>query len=303
MPGQGKQPKNAAQPEKKTVQSAFNSSQRGGGVLCDTLQNFQATDTLVLFDDPDGGYVSGQNSYGDIAKAEIYTGIGSGGTVGSVLILFGAASAANATDTFTVNIWDGSGGSPGNILASTNYTYQMAEDDVSSLSISVVNFPGPANVGSTFFAGVAFDYAAGDTIAIVNSNDLSVVPATAWELFADGVTWVPYDDADSWGLTVSNVIIPVVCGTTGFSNVAFDNKFAVYPTIASDRLNLLMAPAEDNVTIRLTDLSGGIVLSASYNTRSNHTGTIDVSQLASGTYFVSMSAGKHISTKKIIIQR
>jgi hypothetical protein len=218
-------------------------------------------------------------------------------------MLFGEATAVNATDTFTVNIWDGTSGTPGTILASANYTYQMAADDVAAQNISVISFAGPAIVQSSFFAGIAFDYAAGDTVALTSSQDLSVVPSTAWELFADGVTWVPFDDPDSWGLTVSHVILPVVCGTNGVKNVDFDSKFAVFPTIVSEKVNVLIAPASENVSLRISDLSGSTVLSRSVNTTSEHSQSVDISSLANGTYFISMTTGNAASTKKFIVQR
>lgn len=276
---------------------------RGGGVICDTLQNFADTDTISLYLDPDGGYVSGQNSFGDMAMAEQYTGIGGPGSISTVIMLFGSASATNATDTFTINIWDGTSGTPGNILASTNYTYQNAADDVAAQNFSIINFAGPANIPGDFFAGIAIDYSfLGDTVALTTSQDLSVTPATAWSQFSDG-TWLPFSDPDSWGLTVAHVVLPLVCGTSGIKNVDFDSKFAVYPTVASEKINLVIAPVSESVLLNVTDLSGTSIVNKTVNTASQHLHSLDISGLASGTYFIRMQSGSSVSTKKFIVQR
>lgn len=276
---------------------------RGGGVICDTLQNFADTDTISLYLDPDGGYVSGQNSFGDIAMAEQYTGIGGGGSISTVIMLFGSAIATNATDTFTINIWDGTSGTPGNILASTNYTYQNAEADVTAQNFSIFNFSGPATLSGDFFAGMAIDYNfLGDTVALTTSQDLSVTPATAWSQFSDG-SWLPFSDPNSWGLTVAHVVLPVVCGTSGVKNMDYDSKFAVYPTIASEKINVLIAPASETVSLKVTDLRGTVVISKTISTVSEHLQSVDVSELVGGTYFISMRAGSSISTRKFIVQR
>jgi hypothetical protein len=298
------EPKHSTDLGQKTIHTSFTTaSVSRGGVVCDTLQNYLPTDSLLLYTDPDGGYISGQNSYGDIAKAERYTGVNAGSSVGTVLVLFGEASAANATDTFTVNIWDGTSGTPGSIIVSTNYTYQMAADDVAAGNISVINFTAPATVPSDFFAGVAFDYITGDTIAIVTSEDLSVIPATAWELFGDGLTWVPFDDPDSWGQTVAHVILPVVCGTTGITNVDFDSKFAVFPTVASENVSMLIAPSSENVSVVITDVQGSVVYTTTLNTLSGHNHSVNVSSFSAGSYFIRMTSGNMISTKKFMVQR
>lgn len=47
---------------------------QGGGGGCDTLANFDvATSTPTIYTAQSGGYVAGQNGYGDISKADIFT--------------------------------------------------------------------------------------------------------------------------------------------------------------------------------------------------------------------------------------
>ena len=302
---------NASLPKKHTIgysahtaTSPLNSSTQRSLLLCDTLSNIHPTDTLVVYLDSIG-YVTGQNSFGDLGKADRFSNNNHvGGTVSAVLLYFAVATAANATDTFSVNIWDETAGFPGGILANTNYIYQGAADDVAAQTISVITFPVPPTVQDYFYAGIQFDYAAGDTVALYSNIDGNTVPNTAWELWSDGTSWYPFDDVDSWGLSISMAILPVVCdGTTGMESVAYDKNVAVYPTMASDRLNVLISNSTTDASVEIMDLTGRVVLSKKVNTMTDHTHQFDISSIADGTYMVNVTFGNYHSSKKIIVQK
>lgn len=297
-------PKNGTTPARKSVsQLITGSASQRTTVVCDTLQNFSSTDSLTVYLDPSGGYISGHNSYGDIAKAEMYTGVTAGSTVGTFIIYFGAASAANATDTFNVQLWDVASGVPGAVLASTSYTYQDASNAVTANSLVIVDFAAPAAVNTAFLAGISFDYTLGDTVALVSTVDGTAIPATAWELFSDGTSWYPFDNGNSWGLGVSHVVLPVVCGSTGVKNVDYDKNVALYPSITSDNVNLLIAPSFEKVAITITDLTGKVVMQKNISTRAEHIHQLDLSSLGNGTYFVNVGFGADQSIRKVIVQR
>lgn len=289
-----------------TRPASFNSfSQQVRGVLsCDSLMNIGASDTLVLYTDSIG-YVTGQNSYGDLGKAERFTNLNHvNGTVNGVLIFMAVASAANSTDTFSVNVWDESGGMPGAIIGNTNYSYQGAVDDIAAQTITAITFPNPPVVSDYFYAGVQFDYAAGDTLSIYSNIDGNTSPSTAWELWSDGTSWYPFDDIDSWGLSISLAIIPIVCdGVAGVPNVAYDKNVAIYPTLAQNQLNVLISNSTSDATVDITDLSGRLVLSKKLNTMTDHIHQLDLSSVSAGTYMVNATYGTYHSTNKIIVQK
>lgn len=271
--------------------------------VCDTLTNIHATDSIVLYTD-DPGYVAGQNSYGDIAKADRFTNLNHvNGNVSAVLLYIGVATAANATDTFSVNIWNETAGTPGPIIGNANYTYQGAVDDVTAQTLSVITFPVPVPITGDFYAGVKFGYTAGDTIGLFSNIDGNTIPNTAWEQWSDN-SWYPFDNVDSWGISVSLAILPVVCdGTTGVENVAYDKNVAIYPTVASDLLNIFIGNSTPDASIQITDLSGRVVLSKKLNTMTDHTHQLDIRAVSAGTYMVNIAFGNYSSSKKIIVQK
>jgi len=58
---------------------------------------------------------------------------------------------------------------------------------------------------------------------------------------------------------------------------------------------------DSDVNIYVYDLTGNVVKSASYGTiqKANHNTSIDLNNLTSGIYFVSIQASKSIITRKI----
>ena len=84
----------------------FGVSANRTSMLCDSITNFQPSDTLVVYTDSIG-YVTGQNSYSDLGKADRFTNLNHiNGTVSGVILYFAVATSANATDTFSVNVWN-----------------------------------------------------------------------------------------------------------------------------------------------------------------------------------------------------
>ncbi|MEO6166038.1 MAG: T9SS type A sorting domain-containing protein [Chitinophagales bacterium] len=189
---------------------------------CDTFNNFCPDDELVLYMTA-GGYVGGQNEYGDISKADIFKLPGT--AIQGLLLFFGAGSAANSVDQFKVRIWDndgsfadGSTGGPGTVLAETLVKYIDVESDVANGDMTYVEFNPlvamPAD--STFYAGINFGYNAGDTIGLNTTLDRSglscegmITAVEEWDPnYYDG-GWYTYA---SWGFSgVSNAIYPITC--------------------------------------------------------------------------------------------
>ncbi|MBA2422711.1 MAG: T9SS type A sorting domain-containing protein [Chitinophagales bacterium] len=194
---------------------------------CDTFANLCEDDTLVIYSlspgscapGDKGGYVTGHNCYGDKSKADIF--LLPGETIKGLLLYFGVAKAANTTDKFTVRIWDnnglfgdGSPGAPGTVLASKQVTYNQAKADVLAEELTYVEFTTPVAIpaDSIFYAGIDYTYKAGDTLALVvtqqRDNGLCEGINTSVERYSDN-TWHTF--TESWGLNVSQLILPITC--------------------------------------------------------------------------------------------
>lgn len=194
----------------------------GGGQTCDTLQNTTIQDTLALYTLGTNGYLSGNNSYGDLAKAEFYTNSQSI-KVNGAFYLFGRA-VVNGTGTITPCVWDasGAGGAPGATPVATG-----AAVDISTIITAINNnyqylyipYTTTPTITGNFYVGFILPTGTGDSVAIFTTSVNSPSVGQGWEQWSDG-TWHNYNDA--WdqvvpGFEVSNIIFPAICTTTGAS--------------------------------------------------------------------------------------
>jgi len=168
---------------------------------CDSLMNIVDTNSITIYNS-NAGYVTGTNDYGDLAKAEKYSGYSGTHVTGSDIFIYGLADGGNGT-TVDLTVWDDNAGLPGTVLGQT--TYSLAQlDAVLTGGIGVVFLPFDNAVavnGADFYIGLDFsgvDMAAGDTIGIVSKFASVSTPAnTGYEQWSDG-TWYDMPGA-GWG--------------------------------------------------------------------------------------------------------
>jgi PKD repeat protein len=218
----------------KSVFSFVFTIQAGAASTCDTLFNLssvQDTATIYLADTTvTAGYISGNNEYGDLIKAEGF-GVTIGNFVNSALI-YPALVTINPADSntiITIGLWDNSGtdlnghaGAPGVMFDSVHVTLgQFAQAVTASIANQglvglLVNFNnGVAITTDTIFVGVVLPVIAGDTIVIWQNTQFGV-GGHAWEYELNYVTqdgsyaWGSYNE--DWGFTAAgNYIVANVC--------------------------------------------------------------------------------------------
>ena len=188
------------------------------GNSCDTIFNVSAVDTPFQYVFNSGGYLGGNNSYGDEEKAEEFTGpIGS--QVNGALILFGTAVVlpSDSNSTVTVNVMDatGAGGSPGAVIGSGTLTFRQIAAAVTAGGFSYVSFgSGPTLTSHNFFIAVVLPTTTGDTVAVLVNNQSTSFDGRGWEQWNDG-TWNSYYDVYENGVgpnQFGNFIGAVTCG-------------------------------------------------------------------------------------------
>lgn len=190
---------------------------------CDTLSNISDTMTLTIYGSPGGGYVTGVNAYGDLAKAERYSGYSPYTHVtGGQVYLFNVKDGGNSS-TLDLVVWDDVGGLPGTELGRASYdllSIETALGGPGNQGVLNLLFNSPVNVaGADFFLGVDFaSFGNGDTIGVVQ-NLLSVGSNTGYEQWNDA-TW--YDMETAWGAgnTFSLYINPLVTDVPVQANVS-----------------------------------------------------------------------------------
>jgi PKD repeat protein len=194
--------------------------QSGGGgsntyVDCDTFTNLNiATVTPTLFPSPGAGYAAGHNFFGDSSKAEIIGNSLIGSPVSGVLMNFAVANFSSPTASIRVKVWNnnGTGGLPGTVLATQTVTISSIAADIAANRLTYVAFSSPATPAGDYYIGISYQYASGDTVALVTSDDGEVTPGTAYEQWNDG-TWHNYNETSSWGLNIGHFIFPIQCAT------------------------------------------------------------------------------------------
>lgn len=195
-----------------------------GTQSCDTLTNFLSTDTFAVYSfvSPYWGYIAGHNAFGDLSKAEFYTNASSRYVTGAFLRFAKATTKNPSTSVITVRVWDatGSGGSPGNILASKTVLISSISSDVANNRYTYASFTSPPNVTGNFFIGFSMTYVSGDTVGLVTSTVNSPIPNYGWEQLSSG-NWYPYTDpVGSWGYKMDNAIFPTLCTSAASPPVA-----------------------------------------------------------------------------------
>lgn len=168
--------------------------------------------TAILYTYNDGTYVSGSNSFGDIAKAEALNlsdfGICTPSTLTGALVCFGHAD-AGATGTLEGVIWGDAGGSPGAALAAVALPMATVIADVGAGNCTFIDFSSsPVTINGPFYVGVSgFNTVSGGDVAILTNSIGESTTNTGWEQWDDN-TWNDYNSAI--GQDLSHAIFPEI---------------------------------------------------------------------------------------------
>ena len=177
---------------------------------CDTTSNIDDTMTLTIYG-ASPGFLTGVNGYGDLAKAEKYSGYSPYTHVnGAQVFLFGVQDGGNGANVDLV-VWDDAAGLPGTEIGRSTFTLAAVEAALGGAGgQGVVNllFNSPVDLaGADFYIGLDFSsFSAGDTIGIVQ-NLINVGSNTAFEQWND-FSWHDMESAWGTGYTFSLYLNP-----------------------------------------------------------------------------------------------
>jgi PKD repeat protein len=277
----------------------------GSGGTCDTITNFISTATPTVYGSSGWGYVSGQNDYLDIAKADYFSQpITPTYQLTGALMAFGTASNANTTNTFNVRVWDdnGTAGAPNTVLGTQTVTYATATNDAGLGNLTYVAFPTPINITGAFYLGIEFGYSAGDTVALITTADGEVVPGTAWEQWSDN-SWHAYSETPaSWGLNLAHAIFPIFCAPNSISNPV-ESGILIYPNPTHGDLILQnTSNNSDKAVVSIVNVMGQQVMEKEFT---NFSGThhIDLAGYSDGMYFVQINTADKVMMTRIVVSK
>lgn len=271
-----------------------------------------------------GGYVCGNNYYGDKAKVQAFSNSIGGISVEGAIIWFGAKQhdgSAGSSSHITVNEYslDGPGTSsagsvataPGTINASVDVAFSAVDTGSSFASgASTFMFTTPVSTSSDFAIGVDFSQlGSGDTVGIVSStNGDAGGTEKSWEQAVDNswstlyVSWPLDVDLFVWALIDNNGN-----GITeqGFLNGARLGQNSPNPANGITSVPYDLETSSDQVSLRIFDAAGQLI--ATYNEGNKAAGhyaiAVETTGLPAGTYYYALTAGKSRIARKMVVTK
>lgn len=167
------------------------------------------------------GWINGMNVYLDKQKAMYFDASASSNTIlNNVYVAFGRAYSANPGKIVPITIYDGTSGTPGAALGSTNLNMGQIMSDVNGgfyTEASFVNNPVTLPASKKFFVSVGLNnlqWTAGvkDTLSVVSNSIGQTTPSAIWEQQSDNI-WYQYGTAGSWSLNASLFVHPFLTNT------------------------------------------------------------------------------------------
>ncbi len=255
---------------------------------CDTL-HYPLSGTKNLYTSSGWGYVSGNNYYDDMAKADYFSGFAPYTALHGAYFDFAVAATGSSSNTLiTVGVWDnsGTGGSPGSVMASTTIPLSTIVTNVNSQSLTYVQFSNTVMISNPFYLGVILPTAASDTIALYTNTDDDVVPGTGWEMWSDS-SWYNYNDASSWGMDLVHAIYPYVCQTSVNVTESKEPEVLIYPNPTNDKVYLLFAEGVCHTPhIQLFDNLGSQIAFADIQQMDSRKFELNLQHVQNGVYFL-----------------
>jgi len=312
-------------------------------LTCDTVTTITVKDTLTLYSIvstsvvTNGGYVTGNNGYGDSAIATFipHTLIPSDAQISGVIVVFYryGSLGTKGTQAITLNVFAGDtihGPTTNTIITGTNTVITTAPPigtaTASLATISAItptnnaiphavaptlssnyeipymfSFASPITVPDTgFFISLTLPTNTGDTVVLLCTRNDSSKTNYAWDFGVHG--WRAYSNSNDWNLHASLTLFPVIC----YQPVAINEfniqneEFRVYPNPAKNILNIEGLIANERTDIVITDILGNTLKQFKIQNSKFRT---NVADLNAGVYFIMIADNKNNRiSKKLIIE-
>ncbi len=284
---------------------------------CDTIvnANFENASGYGVYPVNAGGYVTGTNDFNDEAKAQQFA-VTTPVEVSGAIIWFNLKEnvADNQNSEVTINLHqlDGTGtaesgtvnNAPGTILASTTVSLER----IDTVFFTRAMFNTPVVVSSDYAIGVNFtSLSNGDQVAITSSADGDANGTElAWEQW-DGGAW--HTMLSAWSQTINGDIdlgiFPIECTVTTVDAEEMElQKVNVYPNPTNSNFTIdFNLESQNDARIEVYNIMGATVYNSIENGLMRDKVVIDLSNEASGLYFLDIEFGEERITKKIMLEK
>ena len=161
------------------------------------------------------GWINGMNIYLDKQKAMYFDASAQPyNYITQTYIGFGRGYSANQNKVVPVRVYDGTSGTVGALLGTTNLTMGTIMSDVDNSYYTVAQFANPVTLPASkkFFVSVdlsnlQWNASVKDTLAILSNQAGQSTGFPIWEQQSDNL-WYQYGSAGSWNLNASLLIHP-----------------------------------------------------------------------------------------------
>jgi len=289
-------------------------------LVCDTISPIMPTDSLLIYTvgtAQGGGYVAGNNGYGDLTKATFIPGaiVPPASQITGVYCLFLKYAAGNGTKgtgavSFNILNGDTTNGPSGASLGTaptTMATIISSGTQVGDILITLVPFGTPVNAPAAgFFVSMTLPTTTGDTAVFFITRDMSQISHSyAWETWSDN-SYHSFKDPSNWDIPgVSLTMMPVLCyNSTGIHNNVLEANMAMYPNPSNGQFNFVMTlPEATNLTVSVLNTLGQVVFTQTENNFKGGIMKYDLTSLGKGVYFANITdSNNNKVVKKIIIE-
>lgn len=273
--------------------------------LCDSV-NYDIPGSYYLYRLPgaESGFLSGNNSRGDLAKASYFSVNEDKGMLMGGLFFFALKTVSLTTDPAIVfKAWDSDGpqGTPGTVMDSTTILLSDIPVDDQGTGIypaTIPFFDKWISISDGFYLGFEMPQTAGDSLAVFTNKIESAIVGNGWEKDAGG-QWRTYVEGTP-GYNVDNAIFPVICQPTGIDNHILNQDMIIYPVPADEQVYISFFNGDIQVAqAAVVDLSGRIVTP---ETTVRSGGAVDVSRLTPGLYILRLETPKGTANYKIMVK-
>ena len=243
----------------------------------------------------DSGFVSGNNVYGDIEKAQHYINTSSLTIKGCAILLNRATSSHTNSVGAKLKLYSFS--SLPSILLATSAIKPM--DSLNNNGYTIFNFTSPVIVTSDFLVSIVLPQNTGDTMAIYSTKvNCNSGASLSWERAVDSTFGTIHTN---WNFSntdnIDLAIFPLIeTTTTGISNLKNAANYFYFNNVN----NLLrFSPSISKSNLIIYDMIGRRILSKETEGEE----VIDLSFLISGCYIIKSENENQVIFKKIIIKR
>jgi PKD repeat protein len=252
---------------------------------------------LYVFEQGDGGYVTGTNYYNDKAKANFFN---INEEVKIVGLLFEFAVAEGGNPDIEMAIWNNNGisNSPGTILISGNTNLNSIIEDVNNQQLTFIEFNQPIIIDHPFYAGFKLPSAENDVLAVLSNTDGNTNPGIGWELWEDN-NWYSMNAAPSVELNIAMAIHPVVDYNVGINTSIASRLMNIFPNPTDGVFYLETENLRKDAKVGIYNSVGTLVYENIIH-NSPKQSKIDVSGLESGIYIIKVISNQDTFFNKII---